>query len=413
MPLRVDCQLLATTMSLLCLASAAASEGKLQLLSGERFTASLVRLSDGSASFLRPESDARVQSMPLANVVKWGTPAEGERRPTLVLRQGSRLIAAPTWTREGSLRYADGNFNLRQTLLDDVVMPRAMVELVLLEAARDPFLFDRVVRKAGAYRGGKDRIWLTNGDAFSGELGTINSGRLELTSEEQPLTFELGSVVAVKLTGGAERGDPPANVAIGMRDGGLLLASGAELSRGGTLRVSLTPELTLTGRRPGAVVMTQPLTGRVTYLSDLEPLDYRHTPYFDLGWAYGRDRDLLGRPLRSGGQPFLKGLSMHSGSRLVYRTPDGMTRFDGSLAVAGGSPATDGARGSSVVGRVFVARGGKFEEVFVSQTVREGDAPVAVSVDIEAAQAIALVVEDAGDGDTRDHARWLDARFVR
>jgi hypothetical protein len=52
------------------------------------------------------------------------------------------------------------------------------------------------------------------------------------------------------------------------------------------------------------------------------------------------------------------------------------------------------------------------QERFASPTVRGGDAPLPVSVDIRGAKKLELVVDYADRGDVLDHADWLDARIT-
>ena len=66
------------------------------------------------------------------------------------------------------------------------------------------------------------------------------------------------------------------------------------------------------------------------------------------------------------------------------------------------------AGGGSVVFRVLV----NGQERFASRTIRGGDAPVPVSVDLTGAKKLELIVDYADHADVLDHADWLDARIV-
>ena len=46
------------------------------------------------------------------------------------------------------------------------------------------------------------------------------------------------------------------------------------------------------------VCFVQPCGLSTVYLSDREPLNYRHVPFLDLPWPFGRDRNVLGGRLR-------------------------------------------------------------------------------------------------------------------
>ena len=123
-----------------------------------------------------------------------------------------------------------------------------------------------------------------------------------------------------------------------------------------------------------------------------------------MNWPYALDRNLSGGPLVAGGKTFLKGVSMHSASRLTYLTDGRYDRFDALIAVDD-STAGQG----SVRFRVFVDGNSSY----TSDTVRGGDPPKPISIQIRDAQRIDLVVDFADRADQQDHANWLEARFVR
>ncbi len=95
---------------------------------------------------------------------------------------------------------------------------------------------------------------------------------------------------------------------------------------------------------------------------------------------------------------------MHSASRLTYLIEGRYGRFDAQLAV------DDAAAGQgSVRFRVFLDG----DPEFTSPTLRGGDPPLPISIDVSNANRIDLVVDFADRADQCDHADWLDARFVR
>ncbi len=154
------------------------------------------------------------------------------------------------------------------------------------------------------------------------------------------------------------------------------------------------------------------LGGRAVYLSDLKPAEQHQTPFLDIPWPCRVDRNVTGGLLRSGGRVFLKGLGVHSAARLVYilsPRPLGegpgvrARRFEALVAVDDST-----AGGGSVVFRVLVDG----RERFASKTIRGGDAPVPVSVDLAGAEKLELSVDYADRADVLDHADWLDARIV-
>ena len=117
------------------------------------------------------------------------------------------------------------------------------------------------------------------------------------------------------------------------------------------------------------------------------------------GGAAGGD----GRVLRPGGRSFAKGLGVHAGSSLTYRVRAGCTRFTATVGVDDAVGA-----GGSVVFRVYDGTRKSFDS-----GKRTGTSPnLTVSVPVTAGGLLRLVVADAGDGTTRDHADWADARLT-
>jgi hypothetical protein len=155
------------------------------------------------------------------------------------------------------------------------------------------------------------------------------------------------------------------------------------------------------------ITSLQSLGGEFAYLSDLEPLSYRHVPYLEIPWLYEHDRNVLGGPLAVGGLRYLKGLGMHSASRLTYRLDGTERRFEAAVAIDDAA----GDRGSVVFG-IHLLRDGRWQEAYNSGTVRGGDRPVPVFVDLRGAQGLTLTVDYADRGDELDYADWFDARLV-
>ena len=117
---------------------------------------------------------------------------------------------------------------------------------------------------------------------------------------------------------------------------------------------------------------------------------------------------MLGEPLTVGGKRYLKGIGMHSASRLTYRLDGKYRRFDAAVAIDDSADT----RGSVTFG-VYVLRDGQWKQAYTSDIVRGGDPPEPVSVDVDGAQALTLTVDYADRGDELDHADWLDARLVK
>ena len=157
------------------------------------------------------------------------------------------------------------------------------------------------------------------------------------------------------------------------------------------------------------VTLLQTSSPSFIYLSDLPAPAYKHIPFTAREWPLGVDRNVLGGRLRSGEAVFLRGLGMHSASRVAFDLKGDEQRLEAQLAL------DDGAKNrGSVIGKVLLEMElGKWTTVWESPVLRGGDAPLQVSVPLQGARRLALLVEFADRGDEWDHANWLNARLVR
>jgi hypothetical protein len=253
--------------------------------------------------------------------------------------------------------------------------------------------------------GESDRVILANGDKLAGRLESIRDDKLRLEAELVVADIELHRIRAIIFDPSLlRRRKPEAFRAIaGFTDGSRLTAEELVLD-GESLTIKLAGGTAL--KAPAAeLVCLQPLGGTVTYLSDREPAGCRQIPYLDLPWPpYRADRNVTGGLLRAGGRLYLKGLGVHSASRLTYELDGPFRTFQSALAV---DDSTSG--GGSVRFLVYVDG----ERKFASPIVRGGTAPVPISVDVAGAKRLDLVVDFADRADVLDHADWLNARLVR
>ena len=273
---------------------------------------------------------------------------------------------------------------------------------------------------------GPDVVLLTDNDRIAGEVAKLSNGSLELTNSAGTVKLPLSRVEAVVFgnrrqpfprpdfgeLSRVELGTKAAvsrqlGVVVGTSDGSVLYATRV-IADEKSLLVELTGGMQLAGGSVKDIVFLQSLTGVFVYLSDLEPASYRHVPYLSIDWPFRRDRNVLGEPLTVAGQRYLKGLGMHSASRITYQLDGKFRRFE-ALAAIDDSADTKG----SVTFGVYVLRDGQWKSAYTSDVVRGGDPPKPVSVDVDGAQALTLTVDFADRGDELDHADWLDARLIK
>lgn len=352
-------------------------------------------------------------------IVEWGRIHEPLRGTGVLLRGGS-LLAATAWKLEGDRLHWETS--IAASTIADRNIVRALVEIWPADLRSR----DRLLKEWLASSAERDQVFLENGDTLTGRvlgwapLATDNA-KPSVPEDEFRLRVELprgevsvprGAVRAVVLRTSASRTTAIARPEwiLGLRDGSRLqverldiVADRVELRLIDGLRID-APAAALWSE----ICFVQPLHGRATYLSDREPLGYKHVPFLTQEWSYARDANVLGGGLRSGKRLSLKGLGMHATSRLAYDLGGKYQAFQAELAL---DDAADGQ--GSVVFRVYVDRGdGKWQSAYSSGIVRGGDPPVPLAIDVTGAQQLALIVDAADHGDQRDYANWLGARLV-
>ena len=188
---------------------------------------------------------------------------------------------------------------------------------------------------------------------------------------------------------------------------------------------------------PSGVQLTRPLaslahfdfaTGKVVYLSDLEPQLAQWSPYFPAGklsdplgrlfrprrnqaLLYGEtagdDGALMLRFPGENGLPnirsFAKGLALHSRSRIEYELPENFRQF---TAIAG----IDARLGQQ--GNVRLLIEGDGQELFAANITGQ-DPPRPISVDLKGVKRLVLTVDFGEQLDVGDYLNLCDARLVR
>lgn len=142
----------------------------------------------------------------------------------------------------------------------------------------------------------------------------------------------------------------------------------------------------------------------LVFLSDLVPLRYEFTPFFQKQWDYARDKSLTGRPIRLAGRRYAKGLTMHSRSSLTCEL-DGKYRQFAALAGIVDEMAERGDVTLAVVGDGRV--------LWRATNVRGGEEPREVLVDVTGVRELSLHVDFGAGLDLSDHACWALARLIR
>jgi hypothetical protein len=410
---------LATGLSLVLLVAQAAMAQVLPAparavpLDGDPFPARVERIDDDWT--VQFQTTAAPRAVAARELQRWGDYADTYRLMQIVLADGSLLVAQLAQIAEDKLT-VDGE------LCGRLEIPLARARGLIVDPPPSPTERDRLLEQIAAAQGVEDQLLLKNGDVLRGVLKTIQArggpaepGPLVVTFAVEGRDFQvpenktLAIVFNPALTEATAK--PGFSCWAGFRDGSLLnvaqVSSGGAFKRltlAGSVTLELDPELWRLD-----LVLLQPISDRIAYLSDLTPLGYKHIPYLQTTWPLGRDRSVTGERLRHDGHTYVKGLGMHSASRAAYRLDAHWRRFEAELALDDSA----GRRGS-VVFRVFLGdEADKWKRAYESPVVRGGDPAVPISVELGNSQGIALIIDFAADGDVLDRAVWLNARLIK
>ena len=343
------------------------------------------------------QSAGTTRVLPAADLVSWGKCPEAGRRPLVVLADGG-LLAADAREMDKDNLTADSD------LFGPVKLPLEVVAGIVFQPPADRHRRDLLLDRIASASGDADRLVLANDDEIVGRVQTIAKESIQVKTGVGALPVEIRRTRAILFNPALLH--RPASKGLrahaGFRDGSRLLATGLAVNEK-SLKITTAGGIAWT-TSPQELTWLAPLGGRVTYLSDLKPDEYRYVPFLELRWPYRNDRSVTGAWLRCGGRPYLKGLGVHSAARLTYLLGEPYRRFQAELGI---DDETTG-RGS-VRFRVFVDGKPRYE----SPTVVGGQPPVPVSLDISGAKRLDLIVDYADRADEMDHADWLNARLVR
>jgi hypothetical protein len=351
---------------------------------------------DGSLAASAPKE------MVAADLCWWGRWAEPRGQTQILLIDGSLIVADVA------------GMDKEQAVLDwksggAVKLPLEIVAGIVFHPPADPQSADALLAKLPTSGGDADRLLLVNGDSIGGELLSLADDTVHMRTAAGKLDVRTDKIAAVAMNSALAAKPRPASARawLGLADGSRLLVS-SMVDDGAKAQITLAagPRITL-----GAddICALQPLDGRTQYLSDLKPASYQYIPFLDLTWPYHTDRNVLGTELRAAGRLYLKGIGMHSASRLTYLLDKPYRSFAAEIAI---DDQTVG-RGS-VVFRVYTDDGsGKWQLKYDSPVIRGGATPLPISVDLTGAKRVSLLIDFADQGDVQGHADWLNARLLK
>jgi hypothetical protein len=367
---------------------------------GPAFRGQLIA-ADGASWKLRFADAAARREIAGADLALWGgfvEPAQGLR----VLLAGGGLVLLDAAEIKGEQLRGESQ------LFGKVDLPLELIAGMVFRPSLDRAGDDQLAVRIDASSGQTDRVLLENGDELTGTIAGLEDKVLSLQTADK-VDVETKTIAAVIFNPTLIQKSRPSGLRalVGFSDGSRVTAIAITADKN-IAQIKLIGGAVLTCSTD-AIVALQPLGGRAVYLSDLKPAGYRHIPYLQLAWPFFADRSVLGSQLRAGGKLYAKGLGMHAPARITYDLDRAYRRFETQVAID-----AEAGSGGSAVFRVFTDDGsGAWQERAASETVRGGDPPAPLSVDVSGAKRISLLVDFADHGDELDHADWLNARLVR
>lgn len=155
--------------------------------------------------------------------------------------------------------------------------------------------------------------------------------------------------------------------------------------------------------RPFATLALAPFAAFADTTTDLATLPF---PELAVRQSWGEARSGAsadGNPLRVAGKTYASGIGTHANSEWTLPVNGAATSLSGACGV-------DDETDAKASVRFFVEGDGKI--LWKSPVMRKGDAAAPFTVPLAGVKTLRLLVDDAKDGVTGDHADWLDLRLT-
>ena len=233
-------------------------------------------------------------------------------------------------------------------------------------------------------------------EVYRGEINTINNGELEINvTGIGPVAVPLEQVKGMRLRGAIT---PPKGVVLAPR---LDPAQPPVFVRPGPeLRLAAVPEVVV-DLPPGRMRVHG---GRRVWLADLTPSAVQEEGAFGVTWPHSVNENLDGGPISLRGQRIENGLVVHSKAELTWQLKGQFT----ALSVLIGIEDSVGQEGDC--GAALLVDG---KVAWEATSVRGGEEPIPVRLDLSAAKTLTLRVSFGERYDIGDHLTLADAWLLR
>lgn len=378
-------------------------------------------------------ADGKERVLALPDLAMWGSYRDASTSPQLLLADGSIVLADVLDLGMDSVTVGDAT-GLGRILWNESTLPLRQLTAILYQPSADPLERDKQLTRLNSNERKEDEVWLLSGEVITGRVVSLpRYGRflpaapplqaevlkLARRGVAEPLTIPLAKVAALVFSAAQSPVTKARPAAwLGINEGSLLSARKVttekdqvliELQGGGSLKAFKETGDDDTPTFWDQVTLLQTSSPKVVYLSELTGPAYKHIPFTSQEWPLGVDQNVLGGRLRSSEAVFLRGLGMHSASRVAFDLKGDEQRLEALFALDERTKLK-----GSVLGKVLLElEPGKWTTAWESPIVRGGDAPLSISIPLRGARRLVLLVEFADRGDEWDHANWLNARLVR
>jgi hypothetical protein len=361
----------------------------------------------------------------------WGRYRESDAGPQILLTDGSVIRADVLRLDQQELVLGDAT-GLARGQWDESTLPRSALAAILFQPPAAAAARDRLRDSLMAEPLHEDRLILQGGESMGGTLlAAPAAGRFAAEGVKpgqevfliargnvlEPLSVPAAKVIAYRAPVIVSGAATPGAALVGLSDGSLLHAKAITvkgdqvaiaLAAGGKLQTTLAGRDDPDSKVWDAIELVQPRSPRLAWLPHNKSLGYKHIPFLSIERRLGVHRNVLGSRLRAGGTTFLQGIGMPSASRVAYDVT-GYRKFEAEIALDDAA----GTKGSVVFRVLLEAAPNEWKAAYESPIVRGGDAPLPISVDLQGAKRMALIVDFADRGDECDWADWLQARLIK
>lgn len=252
--------------------------------------------------------------------------------------------------------------------------------------------------------GGKEVLWLVNGDRQEGGFLGLSAEAIEFQGPGGLTTVPRKGARALAFDPKLVEYPRPRGtyVELTLIDGSRFGLAGTRYDQGAFEGVArFGPSLRIPVSEVARVTVRAPT---IAYLSERAEDGVKYTPYLGNPRPYRRDSAVDGQPLTLGGLSFDRGLGMQSRTLLAYKLDTSARRFQATIGL-------DDRAGplGNVLFRVRVDD----REVYVSPPMTSGEKPRELDLNIQGGRFLILEADFAERGDVRDLADWADARVIR